>query len=108
MKDPRRMGEADLQRAILQTAELMGYRAYHVVNVSDQLRNSTSVGFPDLCMVHPERRGAIFAELKDARRKVTRDQQLWLDALSGAREEHYVWRPKDWKSGRIIKILEER
>ena len=55
--------EDGLQQAVIELAELSGWRVYHVKNVKGQLRNKTSVGFPDLVLAH-EHLGVVFAEIK--------------------------------------------
>lgn len=49
-------------------------------------------GFPDLVMVRPPR--IIFAELKSARGKLTKDQAVWLESLRRSDVEQYEWRPE--------------
>lgn len=57
-------------------------------------------GFPDLVLVKPPR--IIFAELKVGRRKVTKDQSAWLEALAACGQESYVWYPDDLDAVRDI------
>ena len=60
-------------------------------------------GFPDLVAVFPHklpylsRRRLLYAELKSEQPRsiVTADQVFWLDCLTEAREEVYLWRPSD-------------
>ena len=64
-------------------------------------------GLPDLIMA---RRGrVIFAELKSTKGKVRPDQQMWLDELTArvpdVTHEVYTWRPADWQSGEIERVL---
>lgn len=54
---------------------------------------SDGKGFPDLTMSHPER-GLIFAELKTAVGKPSKEQMEWLRALAPWAEV-YLWRPSD-------------
>jgi hypothetical protein len=98
------MTEAQLLANVRELAGVLGWLTYHT-HRSDR----SEAGFPDLVLV---RRGrVIFAELKDATRKVTGDQQLWLDRLGDV--EHvaaaavtvHVWRPADWLSGLIEREL---
>lgn len=101
--------EGDFQQAIIDLAELCGWRVYHVANVRRRLRATTSVGFPDLVMVRDGR--IIFAELKRGPRDhPTREQREWLAQLAPTGlpcdqdGEHYegkhvivcLWRPADW------------
>ena len=97
------MTESELQSAIIEYAELMGWRLYHVTNVHKKLRSHTSVGFPDLCMV---RRGRlVFAELKNAKEKLSPDQEQWQIRLVQTTAEYHVWRPADWMGGVVDEVL---
>lgn len=71
--------------AIARTA---GWLVYH----THDSRRSVP-GFPDLVLVCGPR--LIFAELKTQKGRITPDQQRWLDALTAASVEVYVWRPAD-------------
>lgn len=74
-----------------------GFVCYHT-HRSDH----SEAGYPDVCLVKgcsltsPGR--LIFAELKSAQGKLTKEQALWLDLLrhSVPGVEVYVWRPSDW------------
>jgi hypothetical protein len=53
-----------------------------------------SQGFPDLVLVHAERRRVMFVELKRAPNKVTPDQQVWGEQLERAGADYrLVWVP---------------
>lgn len=95
--------EAGFQAAVVQLAELHGWRWWHD---NDSRRNKS--GFPDLVLV---RDGVlIFAELKSETGRVSPAQTEWIGALEavamsgieGVVEVH-VWRPRDWES--IVKVL---
>ena len=58
----RRSPENDLQRAVIELAEMLGYRCYHNARAKGNLRAKTSVGFQDLVLVKAPR--LIFAEMK--------------------------------------------
>ncbi len=92
------MTERQLQAAIVDTARLLGWRAYHT---HDSRRSEP--GYPDLTLVRGRR--LIFAELKTAKGRVAPGQQTWLDELSNARAETYLWRPDDWTSGEVERVL---
>ena len=49
--------------------------------------------------------GVAFRELKTQRGKVSREQQVWLDALAAAGADAGTWRPADLLSGRIAREL---
>ena len=71
--------------------------AYH----THDSRNSQK-GFPDLCMVHPERNRIIFAELKNDHGYPTDEQRMWAAALLCVQDEYpdavtyRLWRPKHY------------
>lgn len=52
-------------------------------------------GFPDLVLVHPNRRRVIFAELKSDRGRLEEHQDLWRDWLICAGAQWRVWQPRD-------------
>lgn len=56
-------------------------------------------GFPDLVLVGPG--GVMFREAKSDRGSLEPDQKTWRDALLGAGANWGLWRPRDWRSGRI-------
>lgn len=62
-------------------------------------RNSQK-GFPDLVLVHPERRRVIFSELKDDKSYPSTEQRLWAAGLMCVSEEYpdavtyRLWKPK--------------
>ena len=59
-------------------------------------RRSTSHGFPDLVLVHPQTGRTIFAELKKQSGYPSPEQRRWLEALrKNAGVEVYVWKPRD-------------
>ena len=91
-----RMTEADLQRAIIDAAELHGWRVFHVADVRRQLRSHTSVGYPDLTLVHPRAARLAFIELKSDRGTLSDEQAAWMAALElSASCDVFLWRPSD-------------
>lgn len=98
------MTEKELQAAVIELAQLTGWRHYHTY---DSRRSPE--GFPDLVLV---RRGRlVFAELKSELGRLTVHQKIWLEELADV--ERYslgnvrvrVWRPRDWLSGAIEEAL---
>jgi len=71
------MTETELQKGVIECAELTGWGVYHVHNVKGQLRSRTAVGFQDLNLVHGHRALLVYAELKDRYRKPTQEQVEW-------------------------------
>jgi hypothetical protein len=120
-----RQSEKQHQAAIIELARRFGW---HVAHFHDSRRQITdrrtgeprligdgdAQGFPDLVLVRREH--LIFAELKAQNGCVKPEQQVWLDALKGVKEEAehraflieqefgickphievYTWRPSDW------------
>ena len=70
------MTEAELQAAIVDTAELAGWLVFH-----DHDSRLNPAGLPDLVLVKPPR--VVFLELKSEKGRVRPEQQIWLDALAG-------------------------
>ena len=116
-----KMTESQLQKSVIELAELLGYLVYHVGNVKGQLRNTTSVGFPDLCMVHRRTGAVVFAELKSDKGVLTERQLEWAAALSkcgGVSDvrllgiwdpvTYELWRPEHWHDGTIERSLTEK
>lgn len=91
--------EKQLLEAVRDLARLTGWLVYHT---HDSRRSEP--GFPDLVMT---RRGRlIFAELKSEKGRLTPQQHEWMDALVGRKDwEVYLWRPADWTSGHIERLL---
>lgn len=58
-------------------------------------------GFLDYIVARGDK--LIFAELKSEKRKLTPQQQEWLDTLKACGQEVYVWRPADIET--IAEIL---
>ena len=100
------MTEAEFQRQVIQLATLFGWRVHHVRPARVRVRGKDTYrtpvqghkGFPDLVLA---RRGrVIFAELKTGRGRLSEDQILWRDAMSGGQAAEYagwkIWRPMDW------------
>jgi hypothetical protein len=105
--------EKDFQAQIVELAQRTGWKVFHPYD----MRRSAH-GYPDLTMVHPERKLVIWAELKRENGKTTEAQDEWIQALmhatsSGGTDEEgarkiavadvFVWRPSDWD--RIERIL---
>lgn len=106
------MSEAQLQSAVLDLAQLLGWKCAHFRPAQTQTGRwvtpvaADGVGFPDLVMV---RGGTIvFAELKSARGRVSLSQEMWLSELAHCSQSTVitcVWRPADWLSGEVEAVL---
>lgn len=101
MRTPKlpKLLEADFLKQVLQMAKLCRWRSAHFRPA--QTKSGAWVtavqgegkGFVDLVLV---RERVIWAELKSDDGKLSDEQQLWIDELHKAKQEVYVWRPKDW------------
>lgn len=101
------MSEADLQSAILDLAQLRGWRCVHFRPARNKAGWRTPLqgdpGWPDLTLCRPPRLLAL--ELKSASGRVEPDQQAWLDALERCGVEARVVRPRDWLDGTVEALL---
>jgi len=86
--------EADLQRTVVEMAEVLGWRVFH-----DHDSRLNRAGLPDLILVRRCR--LVFAELKRRKGRVRPEQAEWLADLEQVAEasmgavEVYLWRPAD-------------
>lgn len=80
-------------------AQWLGYRLQYHTHDS----RHSAAGFPDLVLVGRGR--LLFIEVKSATGKLTTPQLAWYAGLLDVGAEAYVWRPADWKSGTIERIL---
>jgi len=92
------MTESALFHDITKLAGVLGWKHYHTWNSI-----KSDPGFPDLVLVRPPR--LLFVELKAEGGKLTEAQEDWMRILAGCNQEWQVWRPSDWLSGRIEKVL---
>lgn len=91
--------EAGFERAVVDLAQLLGWRVAHFRPARTGSGWSTPVaydgaGWPDLVLVRGDR--ALFRELKVGTRKLAAEQLVWLDALHEAGLDANVWRPSQW------------
>jgi len=102
------MVEKDLQNAIVEMAQLLGWRVMHqrAAQTKDGWRTAIQghSGFPDLVLLRPPR--LVFAELKTDRGTIRQDQALWLNGLNMVPGvEQYLWQPRDWELGQVEEVL---
>lgn len=102
-----KMSEAQLQDAVVELAQLLGWEVAHFrpARTTDGWRTAVSAdgkGFPDLTLVRDR---VIFAELKSDIGKLSPDQDRWAACISDAGCQHEVWRPEQWRSGEIEFVL---
>ena len=103
------MSEAELQKAVIELAQRLGYRVAHFRPALTQTgRWVTAVqgdgaGFVDLVLA---RKGVVlFIELKSKKGRVSDAQEAWLSELP--RGFTFVFRPGDWLDGTIETVLRE-
>lgn len=101
------MPEAQLQDCVVQAARTLGWLVCHfrpAVNRRGHWQTPIqgNPGFPDLVLAKAGK--VIFAELKKEKSGLAVAQYEWFDALKG---HIYLWRPHDWLSGEVIRILKE-
>ncbi len=101
------MREETLQENVRKMAVACGWLYYHT-----HRSQHSPAGFPDCVMIKADR--LLVAELKRESKDPTPQQQAWLDAFQrfdnyDTHAEHvidvYVWRPSDWLSGEIERVL---
>ena len=95
-----KLSEREWQQVVTETATWFGWTYYHArPAITQSGRWATALeglaGFPDLVLVH-KTRGLLFAELKSEKGRLTQKQEHWIDLLTLAGAEAYVWRPSDW------------
>lgn len=110
------MKEAQLESAIIECAQLLGWKVAHFrpARTDKGWRTPVSadgVGFPDLVMARHGQ--VIFAELKAEKGKLSQAQHGWLRELTptfagGSQDPTHMvfhWFPSDWVSGTIEAVL---
>ena len=108
------MTEAELQNAVVDLARLLGYLVHHSRPAQNRKGKwSTPIqgdaGFPDLCIAGKGR--LLFVELKSEEGKMSVEQEVWRDELalastwSANKIRWVLWRPQNWVSGDIERIL---
>lgn len=111
-REARRWSEEKLQENVIDALQKLGWLHYHTWNSRHSVK-----GFPDLCAVRGSR--ILFAELKRESKDLEPDQIVWRNALRAVSDgwrmsmngqlptpEYYLWRPSDWMSGAIARVLE--
>jgi len=105
------MSEEQLQQAVIDMAHTYGWMVAHFRAAQTAKGWSTPVsadgkGFPDLTLaLHGQ---VIFAELKSEMGKMSKEQCRWqleLMPWECASQKYYIWRPSDWMSGEIERVL---
>lgn len=96
----RPITEKQLQYAIVEAAQVLGFRVYHTF-----LSIRSDPGFPDLAMVNPRQGRLLFVEVKGENGRLSAEQRAWLTDLHAAGIEAYSWWPAQWRSGEIERVL---
>ena len=97
----RAMTEAALQQAVIECAKTLGWVVRHIRDS----RRQNAEGLPDLLLLHPRQRRVLWAELKREKGTMSLEQDLVIDALLECGQMVYLWRPSDWLSGGIERVL---
>lgn len=103
------MSESELQDKIVRMAEVSGW----IVHAERPARTTTGwrtpiqgdAGFPDLILVNEHQ--VLFVECKSEKGKLTIEQEEWRRILRSAHVRNFVcvWRPSDWCSGEVERVL---
>jgi len=97
------MTEDELLSNVLYAAKLLRWRRYHVRNSRAGIIQGES-GFPDLVLLRPPR--LLIVELKAPKGRTTPEQREWLAGfLDVPCLEVAIWRPDDWLTGTIERVL---
>lgn len=111
------MTERELQDAVIECAQLLGWRVAHFrpARVMRGGRETWETpiaadgkGYPDLTLVHRRHRRLLFVELKAENGRLSDEQSRWLEDLllcAGDKVDVHVWWLGDWMSGEIERTL---
>jgi hypothetical protein len=104
------MPENELLKCVVALAKYHGWLCAHFRPALTNKGWRTPVeadgaGFPDLVLAKVRNVFAVvlFVELKSQKGKLSEAQKAWRDILYPT---YYLWRPGDWISGKIEKVLE--
>ncbi|MGP5219417.1 VRR-NUC domain-containing protein [Arthrobacter rhombi] len=92
--------EKEFQQQVVDAAKRLGWLAYHT---HDSRRSEP--GFPDLVLVHPVKGLVMFRELKTQKGRTSTAQDTWIKALRAAGQNVSIWRPADYVSREIHRVL---
>jgi hypothetical protein len=104
------ISEAMLQGAVVDFARLLGYRVAHFRPAMTAHGYRTPVaadgkGWPDLSLARPGR--FLVVELKSDTGRLRAEQLEWLEVFRSAGVDAHVWRPVDWTSGLVERVLRD-
>jgi hypothetical protein len=89
--------EKEFQQAVVDLCTVFGLLCYHTWRPVH-----SAPGFPDCVIVG---RRVVYVELKMENGRVSLDQRKWMDRLTAAGEQCYLWRPQQWTDGTIQSVL---
>lgn len=98
----------DLQKSIIDLAHTHSWKCAHFTAVQDirgvwrTPAKADGKGFLDLVLV---RERLIMAEIKGDGDRLKPEQEQWIEWLTAAGVENYVWHPAEWFDGTIDRIL---
>jgi hypothetical protein len=106
----RAMKEAELQDAVIELAQRLGYLTAHFRPAQTERGWRTSVqgdgaGFPDVVLIRPRDGRILVRELKVGGGKADERQLMWLSGFNGCGVDARVWRDTDWWDGTIEREL---
>ncbi|MFQ5813002.1 MAG: VRR-NUC domain-containing protein [Anaerolineae bacterium] len=84
--------EKEFLQMVIDLAHLNGWLCYHTFD-----SRRSAAGFPDLVAVRGETQEILFIEVKREKGRLSREQRMWLEALSRALPGcAFVIRPSRW------------
>jgi hypothetical protein len=108
-----KISETSFQSTVIDLAHTLGWYVAHfrVAQTKHGWRTPVAAdgeGWPDLVLVHEDKRRTIYAELKSEVGQPSPEQYFWLLRLTRCQREVYLWRPSDSEpnGGIIAKILQ--
>lgn len=94
--------EESFQTAVIDSAHMRGWKVAHfrpAMTKSGKWVTAVAAdgkGFPDLFMLHPEKKFRVAAELKVPPNTVSEEQDAWLTAMERCGIPAFTWTPDDW------------
>ena len=86
------MIESDFRRQVADLAQLYGFLVdFHFRSYRDNTREGVTPGIPDMTLCKKETKKLKYIELKMPGKKVSEDQQKWIDALRACGAEVYIF-----------------